>query len=300
MSNNSVDQKPSETASFAALRRAIAHKEFNNDRLGPDYMAEYFLDSPAPFLIKFKTTREMIKNRLDGFLPGLTEYVIARTAFFDNIFIEALIKKTPQIVLLGAGYDSRAYRFDKLNTATKIIELDSDATQNRKKECLQKAHIDIPNQVTFVPMDFNQDSLKDKLEKAGYDNQEETLFLWEGVSYYLQPVSVDATLEFVSHNSHNDSVIAFDYAVTISDENIDAYYGVREFAQTMQEHHADEGLLFAIDEGKTGSYLEQRGLKIVNHLDNKEIEGTFLLDESGSLIGPITGHFRFVLASPSN
>jgi hypothetical protein len=55
--------------------------------------------------------------------------------------------------------------------------------------------------------------------------------------------------------------------------------------------------MFSIDDSKTASFLEQRGLKIVSHLDNKEIERTFLLDENGSQIGQITGHFRFVLAS---
>jgi methyltransferase (TIGR00027 family) len=298
MSNNTVEQKPSETASFAALRRAIAHKEFNNHSLGPDYLAEYFLDSPAPFLIKFKITRGMIKNRLDRFLPGLYEFVIARTAFFDRTFADALKEGIPQIVLLGAGYDSRAYRFASVNTATQIIELDIAPTQNRKKECLQKANIDIPDQVTFVPIDFNQDSSADKLGGAGYENHQETLFLWEGVSYYLDPSSVDGTLEFVSQNSHPKSAIAFDYAISISSENIDNYFGVREFTQTMQKHHADEQLLFSIDEGNTESYLAGRGLKIVNHLDNKAIESEFLMAEDGSLLGPITGHFRFVLASP--
>ena len=56
--------------------------------------------------------------------------------------------------------------------------------------------------------------------------------------------------------------------------------------------------MFSIDEGETESFLEQRGLKMVDHLDNEEIERTFLLDENGSLIGQITGHFRFVMATP--
>ena len=63
-------------------------------------------------------------------------------------------------MLLGAGYDSRAYRFTKFNNATKIIELDIATTQNRKKKCLRKAQIDIPKHVAFVPINFNKESLK--------------------------------------------------------------------------------------------------------------------------------------------
>ena len=297
MTNKGVEQRPSETALFAALRRAIANKEYRNEKFGPDYLAEYFLPAHFRFFLRFKKIRANTKDKLDGFLPGLNEYMIARTAYFDSHFVDALDNEIPQIVLLGAGYDSRAYRFAQLNRGTNIFELDAAPTQNRKKKCLKGARIDIPQQVKLVPINFNEESLKDVLEKAGYENREKTLFLWEGVSYYLNAESVDATLEFVSHSLHNESAIVFDYTISISEENMNDYYGVREFAQTMKEHHADEELMFSIEEGKTESFLEQRDLKMVDHLNNEEIERTFLVDDNGSLIGQITGHFRFVLAS---
>ncbi|MGD8753590.1 MAG: SAM-dependent methyltransferase, partial [Anaerolineales bacterium] len=181
---------------------------------------------------------------------------------------------------------------------TRIFELDSIPTQERKRRCIRKARIEIPKHVTFVPIDFNQESLRDVLERSGYKNNQKTLFVWEGVSNYLQVDSVDSTLEFVSHASHHESSIAFDYTLSISEENINDFYGVKEFNQTMKEYHADEELMFSIDEGETESFLHQRGLKMVDHLDNEEIERAFLMDEDGSLIGRMTGHFRFVVASP--
>ncbi len=66
----------------------------------------------------------------------------------------------------------------------------------------------------------------------------------------------------------------------------------------MVEHHGNEALLLSIDDGETDSFLERRGLKVVDHLDNEEIERAFLLKEEGSLLGRITGHFRFVSAAP--
>ena len=297
MTEKSVEQKPSKTAEFAALHRAIANKEYNNERLGPDFLAEYFLPSNYRFFIKFNKVRASVKKKLNEAFPGLHEYMIARTAYFDRVFRDALNNQIPQIVFLGAGYDSRAYRYSKLNSATKIMELDIGPTQNRKKQCLKKAHIDIPEQVRLVPIDFEKGSLISTLEKAGYENDKETLFIWEGVSYYLNAEAADKTLEFVSQSFHNESAIAFDYAISASEENINQY-GVKEFYLSMKEHHQDESLMFAIDEGKTGLYLEHRGLKIDNHLDNDEIESEFLVDENGALIGRITGNFRFVSASP--
>ena len=300
LTNKSVEQKPSETALFAALRRTIANKEYGDEKFGPDDLAEYFLPAHFRFFLRFTTIRENTKNKLNDALPGLNEYMIARTAYFDRLFMDGLNNEIRQIVLLGAGYDTRAYRFNQSNRGSKIFELDISPTQDRKKVCLQKARIDIPQHVRFVPINFKEESLKDVLEQAGFKDHEKTLFLWEGVSYYLEAESVDATLNFVSHTSHQENTIAFDYTISLSEENLNEYYGVREFAQTMKEHHSNEELMFSINEGKTESYLEQRGLKMLNHLDNEEIERTFLVRDDGTSLGQITGHFRFVSASPKS
>ena len=298
MAQNGVEQKPSETALFAALRRAIAHKDFQNQKFGPDYLAECFLPVHFRFFLRFKRVRENTKARLDGFLPGLNAYMIARTAYFDGLFLDALKNSVPQVVLLGAGYDTRAYRFAEFNQASRVFELDIAPTQNRKKDCLKKAHIDIPGRVKLAPIDFNKDALEKVLKNAGYDDREHTLFIWEGVSYYLEPGSVDATLAFACRNSHPQSAIAFDYTIPISEENQDAYYGAAAFVQTMKGHHENEALLFSIDDQHIEPFLANRGLKMIDHLDNAEIENKFLVDDEGQLIGRISAHFRFVLACP--
>ncbi len=300
MTDKGVEQKPSETAMFAALRRTLAHKEFGDEKFGPDYLAEYFLPPHFRFFLKFKKIQANTKEKLGAALPGLTEYMIARTAYFDGLFVDALEKEFPQIVLMGSGYDTRAYRFAKLNKGTKIFELDIAPTQNQKKLYLKKARIDIPQRVVLVPIDFNQESLGDVLEKAGFDVREKTLFIWEGVTYYLDAQSVDTTLNFVSGSAHPDSIIAFDYTLSLSEENPSDYYGAKEFAQTMKERHAAEELTFSIPEGEIESFLEGRNLKMIEHLDNEEIEKKFLTKDDGTLIGRMTGHFRFVSASPIN
>src|SRR5512139_131701 len=103
MNKKTVEQTPLETALFTALRRTIAHKEYNNEKFGPDYLAEIFLPAYYRFFLKFKKVRENTKNKLAAFMPGLNEYIIARTAFFDGLFRDALKDQIPQIVVLGAG-----------------------------------------------------------------------------------------------------------------------------------------------------------------------------------------------------
>jgi len=298
MSEKSVEQKPSKTAVFAALHRAIANKTYKNERLGPDFLAQRFLPPQFRFFIKFKGVRENSKAKIGAAFPGLHEFMIGRTAYFDRVFREALKDNIPQIVVLGAGYDTRAYRYAALNRGTKIFELDIGPTQDRKKQCLKKARIPIPEEVQLVPINFNKESIQVVLEKAGYEAHIKTLFLWEGVTYYLDADSVAETLDFVSQSGGEGSAIAFDYTASVTEENIHGY-GVKAFYDSMKEHHGGEGLIFAIDDGEIGNYLAQRGLTLVEHLDNEEIERAFLVGEDGELIGRITGHFQFVVASPN-
>jgi len=111
---------------------------------------------------------------------------------------------------------------------------------------------------------------------------------------------VDAALEFVNHFAHYESIIAFDYTISISGEKINNNYGAIEVAQSMKKYHQTERFRFNIDEGKIESFLEQRGLRIIEHLNNYEIEKTLLLNDNGSLKGQITGLFRFAMVSPIN
>ena len=117
------------------------------------------------------------------------------------------------------------------------------------------------------------------------------------MTYYLDPQAVGQTLEFVSQSSSIESVIAFDYAISVSEENIHQY-GVKEFFRSMQEHHQGERIAFSMAEGKMEAYLEQRNMRVMKHLDNATMEREFLVHENGSLIGQVTANFRFMLASP--
>jgi len=298
MISQGVDQKPSNTALFAALRRTLACKKYKNQEYGPDYLAEIFLPPLFKFFLKFRKIRENTWEKLNSAFPGLSEYLIARTAYFDNLFKNALQEGFDQIVLLGAGYDTRAYRFNDINRGTRIFELDSSPTQERKLGCLRNSHLPALPKISFVPINFSQDDLKDVLEKAEYKKAAKTLFIWEGVSYYLQEDSVNRMLDFVSSHSSVESVLAFDYTISISDEEVSLYYGVDSFRQSMAASHSNEELLFSIPEGKLRSFLAKRGLKEIEHLNQDQIEAAYLTNNQGKLLGHMTGHFRFAVASP--
>jgi len=296
VSEQTAKPMPSQTALFSALRRALANRHYGGPPFGPDDLAIHFLEAQQRFLFRFHKIREYGERKLDQAMPGMTPYIIARTAYFDRVFLDALQAGAPQIVILGAGYDSRASRFAASKGGTTVYELDAAETQARKRECLAAAHVAIPQSVRLVPIDFLHESLADALGKAGFRPDARTLFLWEGVSYYLDAASVDRTLAFVRGTGDGDAAIAFDYTIPLTDEDMGDCYGSATFLDAMRAYHASEAFMFAIPDDEIESFLAARGLQLVEHYNAAAIEESFLRDGQGALLGRVTGNFRFVLA----
>ena len=291
-------EKPSKTAYNAAWFRACSHKDFQDQIWGPDFIAEGFLSFPIKLLTKSKKFREKGKAKTNESTPGVYEYIIARTLFFDEVFTQALKESIPQIVFLGAGYDSRGIRFKHLNNSTQIIELDMAATQNRKIKCLKKNKIKIPEYLTFTTIDFNNQSLESALTSAGYQKGKRTLFIWEGVCMYLETKSVRDTLAFIQQSSTSDSLLAFDCVVSFSDKDGHKYHGAKEILQFMKDKHKNEPFTFSIDGKNIADFLGECGHKIVRHLNQDQIETTYLKKADGSSIGKPNGLFNMIITSP--
>ncbi len=178
-----------------------------------------------------------IANRICGYIPSLakipepekaslTSLVGCRTKFFDKM-MEKNINSMDQVVFMGAGFDTRAFKYCS-GEKIKVFELDKENTQKCKIEALKKAGIDY-EWITFVSIDFNQESWVDKLIENGFDTSKKTFFLWEGVTIYLEEESVKQTLKAVAKSSATGSVITFDFYsksfVTGKGSFIMKYYG---------------------------------------------------------------------------
>ncbi len=291
----SIEQQPSETAMIVTFYRALASLDEREEIRGGDYLAKKFLPEDRKKVIKDPATRSwLIKT---GTIPGMYEYMIARTAYFDQVVERALRENIPQIVFLGAGYDSRSYRFREIIKQTRIFEVDAPTTQQRKKELLQKSGILKPEQLTFVSVNFDKDPLKEVLLRSGFDRNKKTLFIWEGVTFYLSPKAVNDTLNFVKSNSPVGSTLCFDYTF-FSPHKLDGY-GVHELRKTMKAHFPGEAMQFEIEEGKIGSFLSERGFTIIDHLTTEDMQAKYLSLRDGSSGGKVTEMFCFAQASVS-
>ena len=181
-----VESQPSETAIHVAFCRALAACDPRDDpRSGP--FGDALLTEEMKRALGNPAARAMVIRTITSPLYG---YLIARTAFIDQVFKKELRGGIAQIVFLGAGYDTRAYRFHQDLGTRRLFELDIATTQNRKKELLEKANIPTPPQLALVPIDFKTENLAEVLVKAGFSPNPRTLFLWEGVMYYLPAPTV--------------------------------------------------------------------------------------------------------------
>lgn len=146
----SLDDQPSQSALGVTLFRAFATRDARPDVRGPDHLAEKFLPEEFRRMVDNPAAREWVIAKA----PGSYEYFIARTAFFDAIVRRALDANVPQIVFLGAGYDSRAVRFADRIRDTRVFELDVPPTQQRKKALLRQAGIPVPEALALVPVNL--------------------------------------------------------------------------------------------------------------------------------------------------
>lgn len=291
--NSAIEETPSKTALWTTHMRAFSTGEENKNIRGRDHLAEIFLSEKQRLGLWDTKTRQHQKERY--FVIGVYEYVMARTIIFDLFFQQALEQGFEQMVFLGAGYDTRPYRFAALLDSVAIFELDISLTQEHKRRCLKNADIDIPGQIIFAPINFNTESIKDTLLSAGFDPGKKTFFIWEGVTFYLGAEAVDATLEFVRCNTLVGSAIAFDY-IALWPGIFDAY-GVKELIEFNSKNQSGEsGNSFALEEGAIESFLSERGFEISDHLNSKEIEENYLTFDEGILFGHVTGSFRIVRA----
>jgi methyltransferase (TIGR00027 family) len=204
-------EEPSTTAIYVALGRAAAHRRaavpgFSDPiaiRLLPPRYAEALerADRGPP--------RSWRERRFRFFLERLTQWTPLRTLAIDDA-LRASLGRDGQIVILGAGLDSRAWRMVELSDRI-VYEVDHPATQRYKRERVASL-TPTARAVRFVPVDFERESLGERLAEAGHDPASPTVWIWEGVVMYLHPQAVEATVRLVAERSAPGSRLVASYA----------------------------------------------------------------------------------------
>lgn len=263
-------EKPSYTAEVVASYRAVESLKPENRRVCYDPLAIHFLRPGFKRLCKLgPLVRPIFWWLAERNFSADVAQGIGRTRYIDDYVKKCINDGIRQMVILGAGYDSRAYRIAGLKDNVKVFEIDHPATQNDKKAKLIKLFGALPLHVTYVSVDFDRESFEQKLLASSYDPSLKTLFIWEGVTYFLSEEAIDSTLAFVRDKSGNGSSIIFDYTFK---SVIDGTYDSPE-AKREKEILASLGepLTFGIEEGKINEFLSAKGF-----CDITEVSPVFL------------------------
>lgn len=274
------------------MSRAISSLEKNSCYKSDDYIAVLLLPTFFRLLIYIPFFRTLFSRKIAP--KGIYAYVVARTKYIDSVFIHALDKGFGQIAIFGAGFDTRALRFRHATVNARIFELDVPVTQSAKINQYRRRGLDIPQNLVFVPVDFDNESFSSKLEEAGFDRNMRSLFILEGVLMYLQPESAVKTLGTIHRLAEPGSEIVFDYihsSILLKESLCDEEKEILQTVSKMREQWH-----FGIGKGELESFLSNSGFELVEHLDSHRLEQLYFKDSNGLIIDRVNSAHSLVNA----
>ncbi|MEU2253831.1 class I SAM-dependent methyltransferase [Nocardia xishanensis] len=213
---------PSRTALITAYARAY-HQIADRPRIFTDPLAARLLGVTAEELAELDTPTT---NHLGAGVSDRPRrlFFAARARFAEDAVAATITAGVRQVVILGAGLDTFAYRNTRPDV--RVFEVDHPATQAWKRERLAAAGIDRPETLTFVPVDFETQTLAAGLESTGFERTEPAVFVWLGVVFYLTPNAAHATLEYIAAQARPVEVV-FDYLEPANTDEGRAYQQAR-------------------------------------------------------------------------
>ena len=202
---------------------------------------------------------------------------LCRAAYTEQALKTAVLTGTKQYVILGAGLDTFAFREPKFLLKHKVFEVDHPLTQADKRERIARAGWTVPDNLTFVPVDFAKNSLTERLIAAGFDPSVKSFFSWLGVTYYLSAESIEKTLAELSLICADGSTLVFDYP----DENFFDAPEKRVQNTIMMAQAGGEPMQSAFSYGELEKLLERHGFLIYQLLTPDDIQRD-IIDNAGA------------------
>jgi methyltransferase (TIGR00027 family) len=266
----------SRTALGTAAGRAIETSRTQRNQLFEDRLAYGLLPTFLKVMVKLLTLPGIgptILAQRERQFPGIMGNLLCRTRFIDDALRDALREGLDQVVILGAGLDTRAYRIPGIDEA-RVFELDHPATQAWKRKRLERLLGELPSHVTFVPIDFDRQRLADVMKCADFRPDGGTFLVWEGVTQYISPEAVDATLRYVSRSTRLRSSILFTYIDRRMIEGSSRSKVGKKLMRNLERQ--GEPWIFGIVPGDLEQYLGERDLELVENVGAFEYRRRYL------------------------
>jgi len=212
--------------------------------------------------------------------PRLRAFVAARSRYSEDELAIAFSRGVRQCVVLGAGLDTFAYRNPYAASGLRVFEVDHPDTQAWKRERLQAAGIAIPTSMAFVPVNFEEDSLADRLAAAGFDSRRPGFFYWLGVVPYLTLEAARATLAWIG-GLPEESAVVFDYGVDRASMSPEVRAAFDILAARVAR--AGEPFRLFFNPAELAAMLRELGFHEIEDLDGNEIDRRYFSGRTDNL-----------------
>jgi methyltransferase (TIGR00027 family) len=265
----------SKTAEFVAFYRALETTETSRPPLFRDPLAASFLSRPlarALRLARIRRLRPALEAYADWRAPGARTSAIGRTRFIDDAIRERIGRGVDQLVILGAGYDARAHRLPELAKAT-VFEVDRPQTQAAKRDRLARSHASSKQDVRYVPVDFAHDDVAERLAAAGWDRARPSIFLWEGVTNYLDEAAVGRILALVGSAAAGTTILFTYIHKGVLDGSV-SFAGAQKLVKNVKR--LGEPWTFGLRPDELGPFTQRFGLTLVEDLGADEYRRRYL------------------------
>lgn len=265
----------SRTAQYMALFRALETNRPSGKRLFTDPYAVSFLTAGFKFITQLSVipfVRNLVYRIIRFRIPGALSSGVARTRYIDELLQQAVRNGVKQVIILGAGYDTRALRLGFLR-ALPVIEIDHPATAKLKKERVVRSMGKLPENVRYIQADFNEQRLEQLAGEQQIDLTRATVFVWEGVTNYLSAEAVAATFAFMQRFAAGSYVI-----FTYVDEKIIRYpasfFGGEKLLEDLKQ--LEEKWTFGLEPFMTRRYLDTFGMELLEDYSAGEYRRYYL------------------------
>jgi methyltransferase (TIGR00027 family) len=248
--------KASRTAQYMAFFRALESTRPEGKRLFYDPYAIFFLENKLRRAVQYSPVplvRKYLRWKIHKELPGGFTSGVARTKYIDDLLKASIDKGIQQVIILGAGFDTRAIRLDFLQQIP-VIEIDHPNTAKQKLGTLQSKLGKLPPNVRFYQIDFNEQSLEDLANTRHIDRSIPTAFIWEGVTNYLSDHAVADTFKFFSKFAAGSCLI-FTYVHQQVFDDPSSFFGAQKLLNDLAE--LEETWTFGFDPEELKEYCKK-------------------------------------------
>jgi len=252
------------TALGAATCRLIELYQPEAARLLVDPIVKELVGGPIRFLMQFAGMRKFTISQTDAVAKGIFGGQICRTRYIDDAVQEAISLGARQVVILGAGFDTRPYRLPGMENV-QTFEVDLPPVQNDKKQKLQKYIGRLPANVTYLPIDFDTQTLEEVFTGANFDFSKQAVFIWEGVTQYISEKSIRQTLAFVG-KSASSTILLFTYVLKSVIERRSDITGATHMMDRVEKNGIP--FIFGLEPSEIPAFLKPYHLTLVADVGN--------------------------------